>query len=68
MKVSVVFDITPQEAIELMQGTSSTLHKEVTERVTKAMLDSTAAAYKEVMPAPSAADIMDPLGWWSKPK
>ena len=67
MKVSVVFDITPQEAIELVQGTSGTMHKEVTERVTKAMLEGTTSAYKEAVQKANPS-MLDPMNWWGKQK
>jgi hypothetical protein len=63
MKVNVTFEITPQEALELMQGTSSMVAEDMKLQAVKAMTEGTKAVYKEAAEKVSMNSLFPPA-WW----
>ena len=63
MKVAVTFEMTPQEALDLVKGTSDTIQQDIVDRVSAAMIKGTTSAYKEAVQKANPK-MLDPLAWW----
>lgn len=63
MKVSVTFDMSPEEAIELMQGTSSAFKQEITEHMAKGLAEGMTSSCVKNM-TDNTTNSLGIFDWW----